>query len=604
MGEDSEKRFHSIMDKLFHAPNPNPSSSSGVQAWIGKKHPEGKSALAPVDPKGKGNSRMEHCSAPLCRPWDRGDLMRRVATFKSMTWFAKPKVVSAVNCARRGWVNVDMDIISCESCGARLQLSTPSSWTQQQVEKAALVFSLKLDNSHKLLCPWIDNACDETLAQFPPTTPEVLVDRFRERSSSLLQLLALPVVSPSAFEYMRSLQLEEFLIQKYGNGLADICQIAFTGNEVESDSANLYYQAHKLISLCGWEPRSLPYVVDCTDRANQFVKGTNLLNLSYVDADGNSEAHDGPQSDPNSVVLDCRLCGASVGLWAFSTVPRPVELFRLVGYTELNGEKNSETHTVGNGNSVESRGFVLDGVSNGVPAQKESSSNLILTIAGGPPPTKQNFKATISLPVIGRNLRVKFYSKCHDQDHLISTSNDQSSSSIHGIRAEGDILSKENNDHLSLEGMIESAENVVQDLVVIDGSDNVENVGSVNSAVGDFLISQSKDSYVTMMDDNVLTGNGGSRENDATLMKFDPIKQHRHFCPWIVSTGGKLPGWQQTLSALQQQHSHPSPTNSPPSGSIIKVDDPISSIRKLFTSPPAKRMKAGDYQAKLPGAAN
>lgn len=30
--------------------------------------------------------------APLCRPWDRGDLMRRVATFKSMTWFAKPKV--------------------------------------------------------------------------------------------------------------------------------------------------------------------------------------------------------------------------------------------------------------------------------------------------------------------------------------------------------------------------------------------------------------------------------------------------------------------------------------------------------------------------------
>lgn len=30
--------------------------------------------------------------APLCRPWDRGDLMRRLATFKSMTWFGKPKV--------------------------------------------------------------------------------------------------------------------------------------------------------------------------------------------------------------------------------------------------------------------------------------------------------------------------------------------------------------------------------------------------------------------------------------------------------------------------------------------------------------------------------
>jgi C3HC zinc finger-like len=30
--------------------------------------------------------------APPCRPWDRGDLMRRLATFKAMTWFAKPKV--------------------------------------------------------------------------------------------------------------------------------------------------------------------------------------------------------------------------------------------------------------------------------------------------------------------------------------------------------------------------------------------------------------------------------------------------------------------------------------------------------------------------------
>lgn len=30
--------------------------------------------------------------APLCRPWDRSDLLRRLATFKSMTWFGKPKV--------------------------------------------------------------------------------------------------------------------------------------------------------------------------------------------------------------------------------------------------------------------------------------------------------------------------------------------------------------------------------------------------------------------------------------------------------------------------------------------------------------------------------
>ena len=34
---------------------------------------------------------------------------------------------------------------------------------------------------------------------------------------------------------------------------------------------------------------------------------------------------------------------------------------------------------------------------------------------------------------------------------------------------------------------------------------------------------------------------------------FDPIRQHMHFCPWITLTGSSLPGWKQTLYALQRQ---------------------------------------------------
>ncbi|KAK3024139.1 hypothetical protein RJ639_044394 [Escallonia herrerae] len=90
MAEESEKRFHAVMDKLFHAPPISKSKSTaaksaslgGVQLPRGKKRPSATAALA-----------VEH-SAPLCRPWDRGDLLRRLATFKSMTWFAKPEVHS------------------------------------------------------------------------------------------------------------------------------------------------------------------------------------------------------------------------------------------------------------------------------------------------------------------------------------------------------------------------------------------------------------------------------------------------------------------------------------------------------------------------------
>lgn len=109
-----------------------------------------------------------------------------------------------------------------------------------------MVFSLKLDNGHKLLCPWIDNACDEKLAQFPPTQHPILVDKFRDRCSALLQLSALPLISSSAIEYMKNPQLEQFLeqslMQEYGDGCADISRREYLGNESDADSVKLYYQ--------------------------------------------------------------------------------------------------------------------------------------------------------------------------------------------------------------------------------------------------------------------------------------------------------------------------------------------------------------------------
>ena len=48
------------------------------------------------------------------RPWDRGDLFRRLGTFKSSTWFCKPEAVGPVECARRGWTNTALDLLTCE----------------------------------------------------------------------------------------------------------------------------------------------------------------------------------------------------------------------------------------------------------------------------------------------------------------------------------------------------------------------------------------------------------------------------------------------------------------------------------------------------------
>ncbi|GAA0140573.1 hypothetical protein LIER_35262 [Lithospermum erythrorhizon] len=219
--DESEKRFNAVMDKLFHAPPRLKSTiDSRDQLGRGKKRMNPWSDLSVGEQNSRGNAvnnlqrqsgSLKSVQPPQCRPWDRGDLFRRLATFKSMTWFAKPQAMSAINCARRGWINVDIDTITCEACGARLLVSTPQAWTQEQIEKTALVYSLKLDSGHKLLCPWVDNICDEGLAQFPPKQSFVLVGDYKKCYNALSQLLALPAISSSAIDYMKSPQLDRFL---------------------------------------------------------------------------------------------------------------------------------------------------------------------------------------------------------------------------------------------------------------------------------------------------------------------------------------------------------------------------------------------------------
>lgn len=736
--EGSEKRFHSVMDKLFNSPNPK--STSRNQGPRGKKR--GNSVLSGANGEANDSGRdsglcrslvlagtlspststASLSKTPLCRPWDRGDLMRRLATFKSMTWFAKPKVISAVNCARRGWINVEMDIIACEACGARLLFSNPSSWTRQQIEKAAAVFSLKLDNGHKILCPWVDNACDESLAQFPPTPDPALIHAYTKRFSSLLQLSALPVISSSVIDSMRCPQLESFLQQSsldFGTVSVDTTRIEYVDHECAA-SANLYYKAQKLISLFGWEPRLLPYAVDCKDCSTQAPENghseqtsRHIVNsrspgvVMYSKSCGDhamdvEEDHslDALQSDPASVVLDCKLCGATAGLWAFNVVPRPLEWFRVVESLEVNSQNGSivasvagsqaldksdkDNHTGHNGGTVGVRTL-----------NNERSLCLNLSIAGGPPPEKQNYRATVSLPIISRHLRAGLSSSFDSRNHLSNASSinaeliQSSPANTNSSQQENDPI-RPCNLIIQYEDMGTSTQKNIEDGVGVSQGNNQlclngrspsrndENGAAASVFVSEQDLRHALDTCSVSRLENPLessqqmpqrvdrvsasgeatenanlgAGNGsqncvaehpseamevvpsvsfrpeqntvvetacsrnslsivsnhqgafdleGTTQNKVKdpkqvelgqAMEFDPIRQHRHFCPWIVSTNKTGPGWRATFSALDRKKasSHPSLPDSP-SPSMFEVDDPITAIRNLFKSPLAKRAK-------------
>ncbi|GJU54680.1 C3HC zinc finger-like protein, partial [Tanacetum coccineum] len=84
IAEESEKRFHAIMDKLFFPPTSTSLNAGGLSRGRNSK------ALALVESKTKATAISD---ATTCKPWNRDKLLKRLATFKSMRWFAKPQAV-------------------------------------------------------------------------------------------------------------------------------------------------------------------------------------------------------------------------------------------------------------------------------------------------------------------------------------------------------------------------------------------------------------------------------------------------------------------------------------------------------------------------------
>ncbi|KAJ7947373.1 Zinc finger, C3HC-like [Quillaja saponaria] len=279
-------------------------------------------------------------SLPSCRPWERGDLLRRLATFKPSNWFGKPE---------RGWMDFEVDKIVCESCGACLSFASSPSWTQAEVKKAGESFAKQLDSRHKDNCTWRGNSCPDGLVQFPPAPQSALIGGYKDRCDGIVQFQYLPKVAVPAIEQMRASrgpQIERFLVQLQ-NLMSEVDLKSEGISELESsrdEAFYLYFHAQKLISLCGWEPRWLLNVHDCEEHSAQSAR--NGYSFHPTETQVHLSQDPGPcikafsttakknsgkskvlgkecRLESRSPLLDCSLCGATVRILDFLIVPRP-----------------------------------------------------------------------------------------------------------------------------------------------------------------------------------------------------------------------------------------------------------------------------------------
>ncbi|XVF40084.1 hypothetical protein PTKIN_Ptkin01aG0083600 [Pterospermum kingtungense] len=284
------------VDWSGHGQNSKADSQScvGSQApWISLSNTAGGSAL--------GSSRTS------CQPWERGDLLRHLATFKPMNWFGRHKVASSLACAQRGWINIDVDKIACETCEARLQFVSSLSWTASE--------------------------------------------GYKDRCEGLLHFQSLPVIAASAIEHMRVSRGPQVdrLLSQLQNYMAEFESRSESIPELDNarDGAFfLYSRSQRLISLCGWEPRWLLNAQDCEEHSAQsarvgcsFVPKTPLAHLSQDPGPSkNALAASAKDTGKNKLLvvesrsefklplLDCTLCGATVWILDFLTVSRPARV--------------------------------------------------------------------------------------------------------------------------------------------------------------------------------------------------------------------------------------------------------------------------------------
>ncbi|XP_020091545.1 uncharacterized protein LOC109712405 [Ananas comosus] len=424
------------------SPPPTPAASSAGASspavatnvasidWLGSAQGSKAGSLSGIGPRPPRTSLSTNVggsalgtSQPSCRPWERGDLLRRLATFRPSNWFAKPKAANALACSRRGWLNIDVDKIECESCGVQLIFAVLSTWTPAEVDRAVEAFAEQLDASHKVTCPWKGSSCADSLVQFPPTPQSALIGGYKDRCDGLLQFISLPMIALTAIETMRltrSSQIDRLLSQPYTflSGELGYKADSTPGLELSRDDSLYNYSlAQKLISLCGWEPRWLPNIQDCEENSTQSARnvcstgptkdqfqshlpGLNKKTLSASVKKGTRERKGSVKDsrcNMRSPLLDCSLCGATIRIWDFRTVPRPARFSPNNNDTPDAGKKSLLTRGVSAASGVNGWGAADGTEKEQIEGREEEATtgegkslsnagvDLNLTIAGGLP---------------------------------------------------------------------------------------------------------------------------------------------------------------------------------------------------------------------------
>ncbi|KAK4643642.1 hypothetical protein QC761_406400 [Podospora bellae-mahoneyi] len=143
----------------------------------------------------KGDTTREKKQPPKYCPADRGELLRRLATFQELTdWTPKPERISEIEWAKRGWVCLGKERVKCTLCEREVTVKIGRGrdvegevGREMEAEVVKRYESLMQGDGHGEGCLWRGTGCDDSLLRLPLPNSKWAMTALRERYDELCQ---------------------------------------------------------------------------------------------------------------------------------------------------------------------------------------------------------------------------------------------------------------------------------------------------------------------------------------------------------------------------------------------------------------------------------
>ncbi|KAA6413578.1 MAG: hypothetical protein FRX48_03324 [Lasallia pustulata] len=239
---------------------------------------------------------QEETKAPNFTPWDRGQFLDRLKTFRHVDkWMSKPEPINEVQWAKRGWRCVGKERVGCVGgCGKEVVIKLEEDpedtgnepadsgqesdeWRKDAQEQLVERYSETIVSGHEEGCLWRSRGCDGTIYRLSLTHPQTALNALRQRYESLAKMSS---DLPSALSVPKGMNITAISRQITPFLLPDSSKPSVDRVEAEIPPNSINEQALAL-SLFGWQ-----------------AEGGHITGLAT-----------------------CEACFRRLGLWLFKTKP-------------------------------------------------------------------------------------------------------------------------------------------------------------------------------------------------------------------------------------------------------------------------------------------